>query len=482
MTMHYALVWFIWFLFTYVVLHSLAQIGISVLTYGIIRRDAQFRRAEIDEFLLTGLEPPISVVIPAYNEEATIVTSVRSMLQLRYSEHEIIVVNDGSRDATLQQLVKAFDLETFPQAYHARLRTQRVRAAYRSASHPRLRVLDKDNGGKADAINCGINAACYPLFCCVDADSILDRDSLLRVVQPFIEDASTVACGGTVRIANGCVVKDGNLLRAALPSSWLARFQIVEYLRGFLFGRMGWSRPNGLLIISGAFGVMRKDTVIEVGGYRHQTIGEDMELIVRMHRLLGKKGQPYRITYVPEPVCWTQAPEDRRTIKNQRVRWQRGLSESLWLNRGLLFAWPPRVAGWIAFPYFLLFEWFAPLLEFLGYFVLAWLLATDAVRVDTAALFIAIALGFGLLQSTLALLLEELSFHVYPRKRDLLLLFAGSVLENFGYRQLNVLWRLIGTWQWLRGKQGGWGAMQRQTMETKAPGPTRALGAPQPDP
>jgi cellulose synthase/poly-beta-1,6-N-acetylglucosamine synthase-like glycosyltransferase len=467
MTTHYAAAWFIWFLFGYAVVHALAQIGISVLTYGIIRRGAQFRRAEVDEFLLTGLEPPISVVIPAYNEEATIVTSVRSMLQLRYSEYEVIVVNDGSRDATLQQLVQAFDLEQFPQAYHARLPTQPVRGVYRSASHPRLRVLDKANGGKADAINCGINAARCPLFCCVDADSILDRDSLLRVVQPFIDDARTVACGGTVRLANGCEVKSGNLLKAGLPASWLARFQIVEYLRGFLFGRMGWSRPNGLLIISGAFGLMHKDTVVEVGGYRHQTIGEDMELIVRMHRLLSKTGRDYRISFVPEPVCWTQAPEDRQTLRNQRVRWQRGLSESLWLNRDLLFARPPGVAGWIAFPYFVLFEWAAPLLEFLGYVILAVLFVSGGVRPDTAALFLAIALGFGVLLSTLALLLEELSFHVYPRKRDLLILFAFSVLENFGYRQMNVVWRLAGTWQWLRGKQGGWGAMQLKGMETK---------------
>lgn len=464
---HPALEWFIWFLFAYAIAHALTQIGISALTYGIIRRDMQFRRVELEEFLLTGLEPPISVVIPAYNEEATIVTSVRSMLQLRYSECEVIVVNDGSRDATLQRLVEAFDLEAFPQAYHARLPTQPVRGTYRSASHPRLRVVDKDNGGKADAINCGINAARYPLFCCVDADSILDRNSLLHVVQPFVEDPRTVACGGTVRLANGCEVKSGNLLKAALPANWLARFQIVEYLRGFLFGRMGWSRPNGLLIISGAFGLMHKDTVIEVGGYRHQTIGEDMELIVRMHRLLSKRGQPYRITYVAEPVCWTQAPEDRRTLRNQRVRWQRGLSESLWLNRGLLFSRPPGVAGWLAFPYFLLFEWAAPLLELLGYFVLAWLLAAGAVRVDAALLFVAIAIGFGVLLSTLALLLEELSFHIYPRKRDLLILFAFSVLENFGYRQINVVWRLVGTWQWLRGKQGGWGAMRRKGMETR---------------
>ena len=461
---------FTWFLFAYVVAFAIGQITISALTYGIIARGLPFRRIEVAEFLFTGLEPPISVVVPAYNEALTIVGSVRSILQLRYADFEVIVVNDGSRDDTLAVLAGAFGLAPFPQAYHARLEARAVRGVYRSDSHPNLVVIDKENGGKADAINVGINASRYPLFCCIDADSILDRDSLLRVVQPFIEDPHTVACGGTVRLVNGGEVRQGRLLRAGMPASWLARFQIVEYLRGFLFGRMGWSRPNGLLIISGAFGLMHKDSVIECGGYRHQTIGEDMELIVRMHRLLRQRGRPYRITYVPEPVCWTEAPEDWTTLRNQRVRWQRGLCESLWLNRGMLFAWPPNTAGWVAFPYFVLFEWAAPIVEFAGYLLLAWLLIAHGVRADVALLFLLVALCFGVLLSTLALMLEELSFHVYPRRRDLLLLFAVAVLENFGYRQINVWWRLTGIWQWLRGKRGGWGAMQRKgTAEAPKP-------------
>ncbi len=456
---------FTWFLFAYVIVQAHFQIALSLLAFRIIRRDMKFRQVEVDEFLLSGREPPISIVIAAYNEEQTIIASVRSMLQLRYAVYEVIVVNDGSSDSTLRRLVEAFDLEPLPQAYRVRLDTQKVRGFYHSRSDPKLRVIDKENGGKADSINCGINAARHPLFCCVDADSMLDRDSLLRVVQPFIEDPSTVACGGTVRLANGCEFHDGNLLKVRLPQSWLARFQIVEYLRGFQFGRMGWSRSNGLLIISGAFGLLHKDTVVEAGGYRNQTVGEDMELIVRLHRVLGKRRRRYRISYVADPICWTQAPEDFQTLKNQRVRWQRGLSESLWLNRKLLFSPPPNVAGWLAYPYFLLFEWAAPIVESLGYLLIGCLLVTYGVRESTAVLFLAVALGFGVLLSSVALLLEELSFHIYPRKRDLLILFAFGVLENFGYRQMNILWRLIGTWQWLRGKQRGWGDMSRASLE-----------------
>jgi cellulose synthase/poly-beta-1,6-N-acetylglucosamine synthase-like glycosyltransferase len=452
----------VWCLFAYVMTMSVTQIIISLVTYRLIYRSQAMGQIEVPETLLKAYEPPISIVIPAYNEEATIVTSIQSMLQLRYADYEVLVVNDGSKDGTLAELIKAFDLIPFPQSYNVRLKVKPIRGVYYSPKIPKLRVIDKVNGGKADGINCGINAARHPLFCCVDADSILDRDSLLRVVQPFMDDSSTVASGGTVRIANGCTVRDGVLLDARVPRDWLARFQIVEYLRGFLFGRLGWARYNGLLIISGAFGVMRRDTVIEVGGYRHQTIGEDMELIVRLHRVLSEKKRRYRIVYVPEPICWTEAPEDFRTLKNQRVRWQRGLCESLWLNRGLPFSWPPSVASALAFPYFVLFEWAAPLVEMFGYLFFAYLIIFHDVAAHMAILLLLVALLFGVVLSTLSVLLDELCFHVYHRPRDIAMMLFIGLVENFGYRQINVIWRLQGIWQWLRGKQGGWGVMQRK--------------------
>lgn len=449
---------------TYVIAFAASQIAISLFTWRIVRSGVQYRRAELGEYPLTGQEPPISVIIPAYNEEMTIVNSVRSMLQLRYVAFEVIVVNDGSRDGTMENLIREFKMTPVPAATPKLLATANVRNVYLSPDQPNLRVVDKENGGKADAINAGINQSVTPLFCCLDADSILHRDALLRAVQPFIHDPVTVACGGTVRLANGCQVRDGHLLKAGLPSSMLARFQIVEYLRAYQFGRMGWSVLNGLLIISGAFGLMRRETVVQCGGYRRQTIGEDMELIVRMHGQLQKAGRPYKISYVSEPVCWTEAPEDLRTLRNQRVRWYRGLCESLWLNRDMLWRGKPNIAGWLAFPYFVLFEWASPMVELMGYFLLLYLLATGGVDPLTSLLILGIALGLGVLLSTLSLMLEEASFHMYPRMQSILLLFWVAVLENFGYRQLNIAWRLQGLWQWMRGKRGGWGTMQRKGM------------------
>jgi cellulose synthase/poly-beta-1,6-N-acetylglucosamine synthase-like glycosyltransferase len=402
------------------------------------------------------------MLVPAYNEAPTIAASVRALLQLRYSEFEIIVINDGSQDATLETLVREFGFEPFPGAYRVRLPTACVRGMYLSSQHPNLWLVDKENGGKADALNAGINAARYPIFCAVDADSVLQRDSLQRIVKPMMDDPSVVACGGTIRIINGCQVDGGYLVGTGLSKNILVRFQLVEYLRAFLFGRLGWVPLNALLIISGAFGVFRRDAVIEAGGYRTDTVGEDMELIVRLHRVRRAAGKPCRITFVPDPICWTEAPESLRVLKSQRVRWQRGLSESLWMNRGLLFHPRGGAAGWLAFPFMLIFEWAAPLIELTGYLFMALAYAFGLISFDVLAVFLFVALGLGVLLSVSALLLEEMSFHIYTRPGDTLRLFGAALLENFGYRQLVSLWRLIGLWQWIRRQRGGWGRMTRQ--------------------
>jgi len=398
--------------------------------------------------LLGGFAPPVSIVIPARNEEANILRTLHS-LQQHYPEYEIVVVNDGSTDRTLEVLTAAYSLEPFPEAYRARLKTRPVRAIYQSTVDPRLRVIDKEHGGRGDAVNAGVNIAHYPWVCRVDADSILQRDSLMLIVEPLLEDPTVVASGGTIRVANGCRSQDGLFVEADLPKRPLVLFQVVEYLRAFLYGRMGWSPMNAHLIISGAFGIYHKETFVAVGGYRCDTVGEDMELIVRLHRTLSAQRKSYRITFVPEPICWSTVPDDIGTLRRQRIRWQVGLAESLAMNRGLMFHKEGSFAGWFAYPFTVFFEWLGPVVETCGYLFVIAGFALGIVSLSVFITFMLLAVGFGILLSTCALLLEEISFHIYKRPRHVLMLFGIAVLENFGYRQLNTLWRMAAVFQHL---------------------------------
>jgi cellulose synthase/poly-beta-1,6-N-acetylglucosamine synthase-like glycosyltransferase len=436
-------------------------LGLNLISLFTLPRYMQLRVMSELPQTCSEFDPPISVIVPAYNEETTIVSSIRSLLQLSYSEFELVVVNDGSKDETLNVLRREFKLAHFPEAYRIRLPAKRIRAIYLSTSYPNLRVIDKENGGKADSANVGINASRYPLFCVIDADSILQRDSLRMAVQPFLEDPQTVACGGTIRIANGCYVRGGFLERAGLPRHPLALFQVIEYLRAFLFGRVGWSSLNALLIVSGAFGLFHKETVVSVGGFNTNTLGEDMELIMRMHRLLIERRVPYRIAFIPDPVCWTEAPEDLRTLRNQRVRWQHGLGDCLMLNRSLLCKRGSGLVGWVALPFFLIFEWIGPLVEVAGFIFVAVTYFLGLLTFSSSLLFLLLAVGLGMLLSVSSLLLEELSFRTYPKMRHILLLFVVAIAENFGYRQLNSYWRLQGLVKWLVGRKPAWGEMKR---------------------
>jgi cellulose synthase/poly-beta-1,6-N-acetylglucosamine synthase-like glycosyltransferase len=265
-----------------------------------------------------------------------------------------------------------------------------------------------------------------------------------------------------VRIANGCTVSGGHLERVALPSNPLALFQIVEYLRAFLFGRLGWTTINAVLIISGAFGVFRKDVIVAAGGYRADTIGEDMELIVRLHRVLRARRAPYAIHFVPDPVCWTEAPEDLAVLRGQRIRWQRGLAESLHKNMGLLRTGGGGPAGLLAFPFFMLFECYGPLLEVAGYVITVVLWAFGQISLTQMLLFMLLAFSLGFLLSVSALLLEEVSYHLYPRGSQFAALVLVAIVENLGYRQLVTWWRLVGLTRWLRGAKSSWGTMTRK--------------------
>jgi cellulose synthase/poly-beta-1,6-N-acetylglucosamine synthase-like glycosyltransferase len=427
-----------------------------------VRVFREVRRPDQRRLLRSPLTPPVSVLAPAFNEEANVVENVRSLLMLDYPLFEVILVNDGSRDRTLGRLVDAFDLRRSARNFEPALRCKPIRGVYESATYPNLVVIDKVNGGKADALNAGLNLSLYPLFCAIDADSILEPDALLRLVRPFVDAPGvTIAAGGVVRVANGCEIHGGRVHRVQLPRRALPLMQIVEYLRAFLFGRMGWSTGNTLLVISGAFGLFEKRAAVQAGGYATDSVGEDMELVVRMHRQRRERRQPYRIGFVPDPICWTEVPTTFRVLRRQRTRWQRGLIDTLVRHRKMIGRPRYGMVGMVALPGFLMFELLSPLIEMLGYILLPTLWLIGRLDPALAGTFFVLAIMYTILVSALAILLEDIVFRRYASIRDLGRLLIAAILENFGYRQLTVWWRVRAFWEYLRGDLT-WGAMERR--------------------
>ncbi|HVA31902.1 MAG TPA: glycosyltransferase family 2 protein [Gaiellaceae bacterium] len=420
------------------------------------------------ESLVSPLTPGISILLPAYNEEAGIVESVRSLMALRYPLHEVVVVNDGSTDATLDRLREAFELVPAFRALRSTIATASVRGAYVSKRHPELCVIDKRNGGKADALNAGANAARHPYLCAVDADAIIEEDALLRLAKPIFDDPDRVAAtGGIVRIANGCTVDHGRVVDVRLPRGRLATIQVVEYFRAFLVGRSGLSTLNSLLIISGAFGLFRRDLVEEVGGWWTATVGEDIELVLRLHLYLRARGEPYTIAFVPDPVCWTEAPEDLSSLSSQRRRWHRGLAESLWRHRRAVGNPRYGVIGLFAFPYFIVFELVAPVVELAGVpTTVAWW-AVGRLSGTFLLAYMGVALLLGIVLSATAVTLEEFSFKRHPRGGEVARMLWWSIWENVGYRQLTACWRILGLWDAVR-RRRGWGAQRRRGFAAAA--------------
>lgn len=453
-------------LFYFVVL-NLVYLCTSFFAFGALRRySLRMKSLDLTDLITSAWAPPITLIAPAYNEEATCVESVRSLLTLEYPEYEILVVNDGSVDSTIERLTEAFNLQPASRVLTAELESAEVRQVLRSRRHPNLWVIDKENGGKADALNAGLNYCQTPLFCAMDADSLIEPEALIRIVRPFLEDADTIAAGGVLRIANGCVVKQGRVIDVRLPKNFLAQLQVLEYLRAFLSGRMGWDALDATLVISGAFGIFKRSVVVDAGGYATDTVGEDMELVVRLHRYCRENDIPYRIHFVPDPVAWTECPESIAVLSRQRDRWQRGLFQSLIRHRTMLFNPKYGRAGMVAFPYFFFLEMWGPVIELLGYVSFAATVIAGRAEWPFVIAFLSVAVILGGALSLSAVALEELSFRRYPRLSDLLRLFSLALLENFGYRQLSAWWRLKGTISAIRGVEG-WGHMVRKGFDVE---------------
>lgn len=461
MNIYDLIVAFEWFFILFFVLINAGYLFLTLLALQGLWHHVRAKLSGFTERPPAGFETPISILVPAFNEAATIIPSLLSMMEINYPEYEIIVINDGSTDNTLDVLKQELRLVEVYEANQIKIETGPIRGYYQSLRFKKIRVIDKENGGKSDSLNAGINASLYPLFCCVDADSILENDSLMSVVQPFLENPDVIAAGGTIRVANGCRVRKGRLEKIGIPKNPLALVQVVEYLHAFLFGRLGWVPLNSLLIISGAFSLFVKEHVIRVGGYRTDTVGEDMELIVRLHKYMRNQKRPYKITFVAEPICWTEAPEKLSILRNQRIRWHRGLGESLFLHKEILFNPKMGSVGLFAYPFALFFEFFSPLFEVLGYLFFFITMYLGVISQAAFIAFLLAAVGLGILLSVSAILLEEMTFQVYKKKRYILMLLLGAVIENIGYRQLNSIWRLIGFIKFSFKTRREWGKMHR---------------------
>ena len=417
-----------------------------------------------DEFKMNVFTKPVSILVPAYNEELGIIESLHSLITLKYPETEIIVIDDGSKDKTSEIVMEAFDMVVSTRNINTGLTTKKVLGIYQSRLHPKVFLIRKDNGGKADALNAGINFSRYPYFCSIDGDSILDSNSLLRVMRPIIEsDGKVAVAGGNVRIANGNDIHYGAMTQKQLGNHPLVLMQIIEYMRAFMLGRIFLSRFNMVLIVSGAFSIFNKKIVIETGGYATDVIGEDMELVVKVHAYIRKHKLDQKIEFVPDPVCWTEAPTSMSVLRRQRRRWSQGLFESLWKHRYITLNPKYGRLGFIAFPYFWLFEAFGALIELAGYLYMIIAFFTNQLNTEFAVLILFTMVLYGSIFSSLSLLIESWTTNNYVSPKSVIKLVFISLTETFWYRPVTILFRIEGMLRFIFKKQE-WGNMERKGL------------------
>jgi len=416
-----------------------------------------------NSLMLSPLSPKISIIAPAFNESKTIIDNVRTLLSLYYNNFEVILVNDGSTDDTFEKIRDEYELTKVNYYFDYRIPCERIRGVYKSKnpSYNRLTVIDKNNGGKADSLNAGINICKSNLFVSVDADSIIEPDSILKLVKPFLEekDRKVIGAGGVIRIVNSCDVEGGQIREIHLPKNTLPRLQVLDYTRAFLLGRMAWSHLDGLMLISGAMGIFDRETVIKAGGYSIKTVGEDMELVLRMRRKMTEEKVKYEVTYIPDPLCWTEVPSDFKSMRRQRTRWTRGLVESLRAHRKIFFNPKYGRLGMLGFPYWFFFEWLAPIIAFGGFLYTIYLIFLHAINWPFYLLLFLFVYTFAVSISTFAVLFEEMTFHKYKKKRDVLKLFGAALVEPF-YYPMHTYFAVRGNIEALRGKKG-WGSAKR---------------------
>lgn len=439
--------------------------GIEMISY--LRKNSF---VDYSSLLSSPLAPSITIIAPAYNEGNTIIDNIRSLLSIHYTDFEVVIVNDGSADDSLTKIISFYQLEKVNFLIDNKLATKPIRGVYKSGNkaYSKLTVIDKVNGGKADSLNAGINFSNKKYFAAIDVDCILDEDAILKMIKPFMEDNKSriIATGGVIRIANSCKVKDGKIVEINLPESLLARFQVLEYTRAFLMGRMAWSRLNGLLLISGAFGIFDREIVLKAGGYDINTVGEDMELIVRMRRYMIENKKKYRVIYIPDPLCWTVVPERLKILSRQRNRWTRGTMETLFKHISLFLNPNYGNLGMLGHPYWFFFEWLAPVIEFMGIFYFLLVLALGNPDWPFFYLLLGFTYLFAVVYSSWAVVFEEFTFAIYRRKRDVFKLILIALMEPFIFHPLTIWFALKGNYHYLIGNIS-WGKMEKKGFAGK---------------
>ncbi|MDF1575016.1 MAG: glycosyltransferase [Bacteroidales bacterium] len=420
---------------------------------------------DYNSIVASPLAPSLSVIAPAFNESETIIDNIRTLLSLYYNNYEVVVVNDGSKDDSLEKIIEAYELEKVNYYFDYRLPCKRIRGVYKSQnrSFKKLTVIDKSNGGKADSLNAGLNVCRNDLVVSIDADSIMEPDALLKLVKPFMEakEKRVIGAGGVIRIANSCEISEGHIQKINLPGKFLPRAQVMEYTRAFLMGRMAWSELDGLLLISGALGMFDRDIVIRAGGYSTVTVGEDMELVVRIRRYMAENGLDYDVVYIPDPLCWTEVPSTVRVLARQRSRWTRGTMETLIKHRKLFFNRKYGKLGILGYPYWLAFEYLAPIIEFLGICWFIYLVITNNLNWPFFLLLFGFVYFFAVSLSIWSVLFEEITFHKYEKRRDVLRLVGTAFLEPLFYHPMVMLMSIKGNIDKILNRNK-WGKMERK--------------------
>jgi cellulose synthase/poly-beta-1,6-N-acetylglucosamine synthase-like glycosyltransferase len=433
-----------------------------VISYFVIRQNNEKKIAKDHKHYINSDNLlPISIIVPAFNEEENIIENIYWMLNIEYPEHEVIIINDGSTDNTHSKIVAGYKLKQINPPIKISLKTKQIRAVYFNPQYPNLIYVDKEPGGKSDALNTGINISKYPLFVCLDADSMIERDAILKISTEFLKDTKTVVAGGFVRIANGSVIENGKWKRFKMPNLTIERFQIIEYFRAFLSGRVSWNSTNSLLIVSGAFGVFNKSIVIEAGGYKTDTIGEDMEIIVTLHQYLRNKKRKYTIKFIEDAVCWTQGPMSVHDIRTQRRRWQIGLMDSLLHHKSMVLNPKYGSVGLLSLPYAWIFEFFGALVEGFGYFVIPLAFLFNELSLFFFLLYLAVSTLLGILISLGGLILEQNTNRGAMTVKQCMQLTPYAMLENFGYRQFITLCRVEGILRY-HGLKSTWSKVKRE--------------------